>query len=212
MKTRLELAAVTKAFGKRQVLNQAWLQVRAGETVGLIGANGAGKTTLLRIAAGLVRPGSGSVRWSALTGDEEARIRYYGGEMTIPPSVAARTWASLFGVATIERRRIGQLSRGTRQLFGLKVLLAGDDADLILLDEPWEGLDPEGSAWLTETVRRWRAGGAAILISSHRLYDLDSVCTRFLLLEGGRCQAVTDRDLRPRVDQLAQAVRSRGWA
>ena len=56
MKTRLELAAVTKAFGKRQVLNQAWLQVRAGEAVGLIGANGAGKTTLLRIAAGLERP------------------------------------------------------------------------------------------------------------------------------------------------------------
>ena len=82
-----------------------------------------------------------------------------------------------------ERRRIGQLSRGTRQILGLKVLLAENDADLLLLDEPWEGLDPEGSAWLTDTVRRWRAGGAAILISSHRLYDLDSVCTRFLLLE-----------------------------
>ena len=211
MKTRLELAAVTKAFGKRQVLNQTWLQVRAGETVGLIGANGAGKTTLLRIAAGLVRPGSGSVRWSPAAGDEDSRILYFGGEMTMPSSVGAGRWASLFGVATHERRRIGQLSRGTRQLFGLKVLLSGADADLILLDEPWEGLDPEGSAWLTDTVRRWQAGGAAILISSHRLYDLDSVCTRFLLLEGGRCQAVMDRELRPRVDQLAQAVRSRRW-
>lgn len=212
MKTRLELAAVTKAFGKRQVLNQAWLQVRAGEAVGLIGANGAGKTTLLRIAAGLERPDGGSVRWSAMTGDDESRIRYFGGEMTMPASVAARRWASLFGVTVEDRRRIGQLSRGTRQLLGLKVLLSGSDADLILLDEPWEGLDPEGSAWLTDTVRRWRAGDTAILISSHRLYDLDAVCTRYLLLESGRCQAVMDRELRPRVDQLAQAVRSRGRA
>ena len=212
MKTRLELAAVTKSFGKRQVLNQAWLQLRAGEAVGLIGANGAGKTTLLRIAAGLVRPDSGSVRWSPMTGDDESRIRYFGGEMTMPAAVPARRWASLFGVAVDDRRRIGQLSRGSRQLLGLKVLLSGNEADLILLDEPWEGLDPEGSAWLTETVRRWRAADTAILISSHRLYDLDAVCTRYLLLESGRCQAVMDRELRPRVDQLAQAVRSRGRA
>lgn len=130
----------------------------------------------------------------------------------MPGFVAARRWASLFGVTVDDRRRIGQLSRGSRQLLGLKVLLSGNDADLILLDEPWEGLDPEGSAWLTETVRRWRAADTAILISSHRLYDLDAVCTRYLLLESGRCQAVMDRELRPRVDQLAQAVRSRGRA
>ena len=160
MKTRLELAAVTKAFGKHQVLNQAWLQVRAGEAVGLIGANGAGKTTLLRIAAGLVRPDSGAVRWSAMTGDEEARIRYFGGEMTLPASVPARRWASLFEVPIDDRRPIGRLSRGGRQMLGLRVLLSGDEADLLLLDEPWEGLDPEGSAWLTDTVRRWRSRGA----------------------------------------------------
>jgi ABC-2 type transport system ATP-binding protein len=212
MKTRLELAAVTKAFGRQQVLNQAWLQVREGEAVGLIGANGAGKTTLLRIGAGLVRPDGGSVRWSSMQDDEQARIRYYGGEMTLPPSVRARRWASLFDVATEDRRRIGQLSRGSRQLFGLQVLLSGDEADLLLLDEPWEGLDPEAGAWLTDTVRRWRSGGAAILISSHRLHDLDSVCTRFLLLESGRCHAVADRELRPRIDQLTQAVRWRGRA
>jgi ABC-2 type transport system ATP-binding protein len=212
MKTRLELAGVTKAFGRHQVLNQTWLQARAGEAVGLIGANGAGKTTLLRIAAGLVRPDRGFVRWAGAQDDQPARIRYYGGEMTLPPSIRARRWASLFGVKADERRPVGHLSRGTRQLLGLRVVLGGEEADLLLLDEPWEGLDPEGSAWLTDTVRRWRDGGAAILISSHRLYDLDSVCTRFLLLESGRCQAVADREWRPRVDQLAQAVRWRGRA
>ncbi len=212
MKTRLELAAVTKAFGRHQVLNQAWLQIRAGEAVGLIGANGAGKTTLLRIAAGLVRADAGSVRWSSMQDDEQARIRYYGGEMTLPPSVTARRWASLFDVETGDRRPIGHLSRGSRQLLGLRVLLSGHEADLVLLDEPWEGLDPDGSAWLTDTVLRWRSSGAAVLISSHRLYDLDAVCTRFLLLENGRCHAVADRELRPRVDQLTQAVRWRGRA
>jgi ABC-type multidrug transport system ATPase subunit len=206
MKTRLELAAVTKTFGGRQVLNQAWLQVRAGEVVGLIGANGAGKTTLLRIAAGLLRSDGGSVRWSSVMDDQRARIRYFGGEMTLPPSVRAQRWASLFGEAVADRRRIGQLSRGTRQLLGLRVLLSGSEADLVLLDEPWEGLDPDASAWLADTVQRWRSSGAAILISSHRLYDLHSVCTRFLLLEDGRCHAVADRELRPRIEQLAQAV------
>jgi len=212
MKTRLELAGVTKAFGRHQVLNQAWLQARAGEAVGLIGKNGAGKTTLLRIAAGLVRPDEGWVRWCGVGDDRSARIRYYGGEMTLPSSISGQGWASLFGVSVDERRPVGHLSRGSRQLLGLRVVLAGDEADLLLLDEPWEGLDPEGSAWLTETVGRWRDSGAALVISSHRLYDLHSVCTRFLLLEGGRCQAVADRELRPRVDQLAQAVRWRGRA
>jgi ABC-2 type transport system ATP-binding protein len=212
MKTRLELAGVVKAFGRQQVLNQVWLQVRAGEAVGLIGANGAGKTTMMRIAGGLVRPDSGSVRWCGVHDDEPARVRYYGGEMTLPPSISGRRWASLFGVKVDERRPVGHLSRGSRQLLGLRVVLAGEGADLLLLDEPWEGLDPEASAWLTDTVRRWRASGAALLISSHRLHDLDSVCTRFLLLESGRCHNVADRELRPRVDQLAQAVRWRGRA
>jgi ABC-2 type transport system ATP-binding protein len=212
MKTRLELAAVTKAFGRRQVLTQAWLQVRSGETVGLIGANGAGKTTLLRIAAGLVLPDGGSVRWSSMKDEDRARVRYYGGEMTLPPSVRIRRWTSLFDAPLDDRRRIGQLSRGTRQLLGLRVVLSGAEADLVLLDEPWEGLDPEWSAWLTEQIRRWRAGGAGVLVSSHRLHDLDAVCTRYLLLEGGRCHAVADRELRPRVDQLMHAVTRRGRA
>jgi len=83
MKTRLELTAVTKRFGCVQVLAHAWLQVRAGEALGLVGANGAGKTTLLRIAAGLVRPDSGIVRFP----DSAEDLRYFGGEMTMPRTV-----------------------------------------------------------------------------------------------------------------------------
>ena len=205
MNTRLELAAVTKKFDCVQVLTQVWLQVRGGEAVGLVGANGAGKTTLLRIAAGLILPDTGVVRQSG----ETAGARYFGGEMTMPRDIRGRRWAALFGVSSHDRRRLGTLSRGSRQLFGLRVALAAH-ADLLILDEPWEGLDPSGAAWLTETLRRWADEGAAILVASHRLHDLVAACSRFVLLEGGRCRTITERDERPRVEQLAQAVRVTG--
>ena len=204
MKMRLELAAVRKAFGRHQVLDHASLQVRAGEAVGLLGANGAGKTTLLRIAAGLMRPDTGSVRRPT-----DAPLRYFGGEMTLPPHVSARRWASIFGVVSAERRPIGRLSRGHRQTLGLRVLLAGPPADILLLDEPWEGLDPSGSKWLTDTLGHWTRAGAAILISSHRLYDLDSVCTRFVMLDGGRCHPLVEREERPRLELIEQAFMKR---
>lgn len=201
MKTRLELADVSKTYGARRVLNQVWIQVRGGEAVGLIGANGAGKTTLLRIAANLVRPDGGSVQWS---GTRRA-LRYFGGEMTLPPDVAVGRWASLFGQRVEDRRRVGELSRGSRQLLGLRLVLAGTDADILLLDEPWEGLDPNGTEWLTDTLKRWREQGAAMLISSHRLHDLDSVCTRFVMLDEGRCTHIAPQDQYLRVEQLTQA-------
>jgi ABC-2 type transport system ATP-binding protein len=210
VKIRLELAAISKAFGRHDVLNQAWLQVRSGETVGLLGANGAGKTTLLRIAAGLMRADRGSVRRVAAEPFATPNVCYYGGEATLPPHVSARRWASLFGVVAAERRPIGRLSRGNRQSLGLRVLLAGPPADILLLDEPWEGLDPPGSGWLTDTLRRLTRLGSAILISSHRLHDLDSVCTRFVMLEGGRCLPLVPHETQPRVEQIAEAfVRGR---
>ena len=205
MRTLLELVGITKAFGRHRVLNNVWMQVKGGEAVGLVGSNGAGKTTLLRIAAGLVRADGGFVRWA----DSRPSLRYFGGEMTLPPDVAVRRWASLFGVRTGERQRIGRLSRGNRQSLGLRLVLSGSGADVLLLDEPWEGLDPDGSEWLTEQLRRWRDAGAAVLISSHRLHDLDSVCTRFVMLEAGRCVPVAAHDLKPRIEQLVRAFSRR---
>ena len=201
MTTRLELASIVKSFGGRRVLDRAWLNVRAGESVGLIGANGAGKTTLLRIAAGLVLPDEGLVR--CLKNGRDPIVSYYGGEMTLPPRARGARWASLFGVESSEMRRLGQLSRGSRQLFALRVVLSSY-ADLFLLDEPWEGLDPNGSAWLTDAVRRWEARGAALLISSHRLHDLSSACTRVMFLEDGQCSEITAEDGAVHVDRLEQ--------
>jgi ABC-type multidrug transport system ATPase subunit len=220
MTTMLELAAISKAFGRRPVLNQVWLQVRAGEAVGLVGRNGAGKTTMLRIAAGLVHADTGCVRGTAIEmpparkSPDAPRLRYFGGEATLPPTICARRWARLLGCDSDEHRRIGRLSRGTRQLLGLRAVLTPAGADLIVLDEPWEGLDPTGSRWLTDRLRQLATHGAALLLSSHRLHDLDSVCTRFMLLDNGRCQPINGREgTESRVEQIATAVeRTRGSA
>jgi ABC-2 type transport system ATP-binding protein len=205
MKTRLEIAAVRKTFGRHTVLDHAWLQVRSGEAVGLLGANGTGKTTLLRIAAGLVRPDAGGVRYPSVAPLTPPSLRYFGGETTIPPDVRAHRWASLFGVVTAERRTIWRLSRGTRQSLGLRAVLGDPCADILLLDEPWEGLDPSATKWLTDTLRTWIRKGSAILIASHRLYDLDSVCTRFVMLDRGRCHPLEPREEQPRLEQIEQA-------
>jgi ABC-type multidrug transport system ATPase subunit len=205
MTIRLELAGVTKTFGRHTVLDKAWLQVCSGEAVGLLGANGAGKTTLLRVAAGLVLADEGSVRCLPAAPRVVPTFRYFGGESTLPPTVSARRWASLMGTKAAERRPIGRLSRGNRQALGLRVCLAGKPADILLLDEPWEGLDPAGAGWLTRTLRHWQQAGTAMLISSHRLHDLDSVCTRFVMLEGGRCLPLAERDEQPRLAQIEQA-------
>ena len=199
----LEMSAIAKSFGRHRVLNQAWLHARRGEIVGLVGANGAGKTTLLRIAAGLMNPDQGSVRWER----SPPRIRYFGGESTLPAEVCARRWAKVFGVVTEEKRAIGALSRGTRQWLGLRVVLDGPAPDLLLLDEPWDGLDPAAAQTLTAAIRTWAACGTAIVISSHRLHELDDVAARFVLLEDGRCRPVHEQaDGRAGVERIASMV------
>ena len=207
MSARLELAGVVKTYDGQRVLDRAWLLVKPGEAVGLIGANGAGKTTMLRIAAGLVVPDAGLVR--TLKANGRISVRYFGGERTLPPAVSRKRWARWFGVADRDRRLLGRLSRGSRQLFGLQMTLARGDADVILLDEPWEGLDPNGAAWLTVRVDEWRRRGAALLISSHRLHDLSSACTRFVLLQDGRCRDMDTADGADRVVQLEQVFSRR---
>ena len=185
--TLLELEAISKAFGARAVLREASLQLRAGEVVGLVGANGAGKTTMLRIAAGLIRPDEGYV----FSSSRGLSLRYYGGESTLPPGVPVRRWAAFFGTSVNDRRAIAQLSRGSRQALGLRVVLGGREAGVVILDEPWEGLDADASAWATDAMRRWAEAGAALLVASHRLADLTAACTRRVLLEDGRCHVLS---------------------
>ncbi len=184
----LRLASVSAGYRGRAVFEDADLHVAGGEVLGLIGPNGAGKTTMLRVAAGLIRPAGGSV-------SANGALMYFGGEATLPGGCRADRWAGLFGTAAQTRRPIARLSRGTRQLLGLTTHLTRHDWMIGLLDEPWEGLDPSGSRWLTDTLRAHRNRGAALVISSHRLYDAADVCSAYAFLAKGVLRVVAPSEL-----------------
>lgn len=193
---------VEKRYGSRVALRDVSLSLRDAEILGLIGANGAGKTTLLRILAGFVRPSRGRVEWrdtGAPTPPPSAG--YFAGAPTLPPRVSARTWVRLASrgrASCDDRRPIAFLSRGSRQLLGLSTLLARTELDAVLLDEPWEGLDPDASRWLAETLRRRQEEGGAFVVSSHRLHDLAGLCDRYAFLLDGRVVLRDALEISPR--------------
>jgi ABC-type multidrug transport system ATPase subunit len=202
------LVDVSRRFGSHVALDHVSLSINGGNIVGLAGPNGAGKTTLLRVLAGLLRPSDGLVQIQV----PPAGVRYFGGEHTLPSDVSAHAWDRLWrgsdGAAT--KQRFGVLSRGTRQRLGLTAVLRAEGATLIILDEPWEGLDPDASRWLSEVLMQKRAGGAAVLVSSHRIHDLASTCDRCAFLVKGRLAPIEVRSpettsLNHRVAQLLAA-------
>jgi ABC-type multidrug transport system ATPase subunit len=181
-----ELAAVSMTFGRHVALQDVTLDVHQAEVLGIVGPNGAGKTTLLRVLAGILPPSSGAVRR-----DAGHVVRYFGGERTLPSNVGARTWLGMLNApvsAAAPSRRFGVLSRGTRQRVGLEAVI-GSVPSLLLLDEPWEGLDPDPSRWLSEALAAQRAAGSTIVVSSHRIHDLASTCNRCAFLIAGRVAA-----------------------
>lgn len=201
MTTVVTVDRVSKAYGRDEVLRDVSFSVARGEAVALIGPNGAGKTTLLRMMVGALRPDRGEVRIagellpSALA---QTRIAYFGGEHTMPPGITVAAWRGLFHAPSScdgDNRRLGVLSRGTRQMVGLRTVFSLSALRLIALDEPWEGLDPDASRWLGEAVRARRASGAALFLSSHRLHDLAGLCDRYLFLNDGRLLGFSARAL-----------------
>jgi ABC-2 type transport system ATP-binding protein len=208
--TVLELAGVEQAFVGVRVLKGIDLTVAASEVVGLVGPNGAGKTTTLGIAATLLRPTSGRVLvlgHDAVHDPASARpllglmpdqfgvyddmrsgeyLRFFGNCYRVQTDRLERRVTTALAEAGIEPSRpVGELSKGLRQrLFFVRTLL--HDPPLVLLDEPFSGMDPAAVAWTTETVQREAAGGRAFLVASHDLPELERVCTRIVALKGGR--------------------------
>jgi ABC-2 type transport system ATP-binding protein len=185
-------------------------EVGAGEIVGLIGPNGAGKTTTLRALAGILRPTAGRVRIDGhdLTDDPieaKRRLAFMPDEphlfeyLTVEEHL--RLIARLYAVDDFDRRSRtlveelelsgkehalpGELSRGMRQ----KVVIACGlvrNATTLLFDEPLTGLDPIGIRRMRETIMARARAGAAILLSSHLLHLVEEVCTRVIIMAGGK--------------------------
>jgi ABC-2 type transport system ATP-binding protein len=184
------------------------LAVPRGTAFGLIGPNGAGKTTFVKALLGIVRASAGEVR--LLGGDpDDPRVRARVGYLPERLEVAA-AWTPLeilasvarlkgvelearsalalleeVGVAEVARRRTGGFSKGMRQRVGLAAALVGEP-ELLVLDEPTDGLDPIGRAEVRGILARALARGATLLLNSHLLAETERICGRVGILVGGR--------------------------
>ena len=174
-------------YGRREVFRDLSFDLRTGQALGVLGPNGAGKTTLLRMLIGCLSPVAGDVRIAGFRPRDalgRTSVAYFAGAATLPPAVRATAWGALGNgeVVLPDRRRIRALSQGLKQVLGLRTVLSRHPLQLVVLDEPWEGLDAESSRWLNATLELKRDRGAAVVVSSHRLHDLAGLCDEYLFL------------------------------
>ena len=205
----LELVDLTKVYRDRPAVQDLSLELTAGEILGFVGPNGAGKTTTIRMALNLVRPTSGSVRilgedvWKRgsrvlsrvgalveepnlypdLTGREN--LRAFGTALGGVPADFIDRLLDVVGVAERQHDRVRAYSLGMKQRLGLAVALIGDP-DLLVLDEPANGLDPIGIADMRDLLRRLADDGRAIFLSSHVLHEVEMLCDRVAIIDQGR--------------------------
>lgn len=207
---RVAAVGVARHFGRRKALSQITLTCEAGEIVGLLGPNGAGKSTLLSVLATLAAPSSGRVEYGEVTPDDcgadiRRRIGLLGHDLFLYPELTAREnlafFAALYGLAdaagAVSRALdaaglssraddlVQGFSRGMRQRLALERALLHDPR-LILLDEPFTGLDPTSAERLAAQVRALAAAGRAVVLVTHDLARAAALGGRALLLVRGR--------------------------
>ena len=205
----LSVAAVSKTYGSRSVLQEVSLAVRAGERVALLGHNGAGKTTLMKLALGLVPADSGTISvGGAGAGSPAARAMtaFLPESLAFHPALTGREQLGFFarlagvsrrksaglldrvGLRDAADRRIGTWSKGMRQRLGLAQVLLGRPA-VALLDEPTSGLDPVSRHELYAIIDEMAGQGTAVLVASHALTELEARTDRIAILREGRMVA-----------------------
>lgn len=195
---------LTKRYGPVVALDDISFTVSSGSVVGLLGPNGAGKSTCLRSLAGLVRPDAGTATTPSSrphtagfllstdtfhrgrTGRETLRLASL--MLGLPMSRVDEVLDEVGLSGQEARRRVGTYSLGMRQRLGLAHALLAQPAVLVV-DEPHNGLDPEGQRWLNALVRRHAERGGCVLLSSHHLHDVARVADRVLTIAHGRLLA-----------------------
>ena len=206
----LQVDQVSKIYDKKMVLNEVSLTVKPGEVVGLLGPNGAGKTTLMKILSGLTIPASGKVTlngWELEENRQEAHLRIglipqennLERDLTVRDALRCYSW--LFGVENYEKRieELAEIFEFTDMLDKLGSKLSGGyarrvliarallpDPDILLLDEPSVGLDPDVRHQLWEIVRKLRSQGKAVLLTTHYMEEAEALCDRVYFLQKGR--------------------------
>ena len=202
----IEVHGLTKTFGRVMAVRDLSFTAPAGKVTGLLGPNGSGKTTTLRIALGLVRPTAGEaliggVRYGRLTRPRRVvgamlestgfhpgrrardHLRVRAAADGIPPRRVDEV-LGLAGLGAAARRPVRQFSLGMRQRLGLAAAMLGDP-QVLILDEPANGLDPAGIAWLRGTLRDLAREGRTIVVASHVLGEVTRTVDHVVIVSAG---------------------------
>lgn len=204
----LEAIGLTKAYGDIAALRGVDLQVERGQLLGFLGPNGAGKTTTMRTVFGLVAPDAGTVTWNGRPITEEARLRfgympeerglyprmrnadqvaYFGmlhGMTRHTAELEAARWLHDFGLSDRAGDRLEELSHGNQQRLQLAAALV-HSPELLVLDEPFAGLDPVGVGAMGEILATQAAAGTAVIFSSHQLDLVEDLCDDVVIINEG---------------------------
>jgi heme exporter protein A len=208
--TSLTFADVSRNFGRRRALNRVSFRCDAGQIVALLGPNGAGKSTLLSITATLLEPSSGEVRYGDVTARDagaslRGRIGLLGHDLYLYPELTAVENLTFFAKvyrlndvpgrveAALERAELAHrrddvvsgFSRGMRQRLALERALIHDPR-LVLLDEPFTGLDDAATAALRRRLEGLRTAGRVVLVTTHDLETIEGIIDRAVMLQNGR--------------------------
>ena len=221
MEATIEVTGLRKRFGQAQALDGMTFTVAPGQVTGFVGPNGAGKSTTMRVILGLDAPDEGT----ALVNGQPYRqlkhpLSHLGALLdaaALQPSRSARNhllWLAhsqgltarrveevlaLTGLTDVRQRKAGGYSLGMRQRLGIAAALLGDPP-VIMMDEPFNGMDPEGIAWMRGFLRGLAREGRAVLVSSHLMSELQDTADHLVVV--GRGKVIADR---PVADLIAAA-------
>ncbi|MCO5986018.1 ATP-binding cassette domain-containing protein [Actinoallomurus spadix] len=221
----IEVTKLTKRYGDGLAVDRLSFQVRPGHVTGFLGPNGAGKSTTMRVLLGLAAPTSGA---ALVTGRRYADLRFpmhevgalldanaaYGGRTAfdhlrclartnrIGPARVAAVLEQV-GLAGVGRKRISGFSLGMRQRLGIAAALLGDPG-VLMLDEPVNGLDPEGVRWIRELLRALAGEGRTVLVSSHLMSEMELTADRLVII--GRGRLIADTTVRELAERFQRGV------
>ena len=208
MENIVETINLTKKYGDKYALDKVSVHVRKGEIYGLVGRNGAGKTTLMRIICGLSHATAGEFKLFGQRGDKPGMLAQRRGMLIEDPGYFSEFDAEtnlrikckllgindreepkrllrLVGLGDVGKKKVGQYSLGMKQRLGIAIAMAGNP-DIVVLDEPINGLDPQGIVDIRETIVRMRKEqGTTFIISSHILDELSKFATSYGIINKG---------------------------
>ena len=221
----LQTKALTKQYGHQKAVDNVDIHIKKGAIYGFIGRNGAGKTTCMRMIGGLAKPTSGEISMFGYSGKDLSKVRSRVGCLIEAPGVYPNMTAKeniemkcrLFGISkkgyaegildrvgllNVGKKKTKNFSLGMKQRLGIGMALVGEP-DLLVLDEPINGLDPQGIAEVRDTIQRLRdERNMTILISSHILEELSKIATDYGIIHNGSLlQELTSEELMKRCSE-----------